>query len=42
LGRALRPEEVQEVANMVRRIAAILLLSPALDGNYQAVRTVAE
>jgi len=34
LGRPLKLEEVQEVTNMIRRIAAILLLSPALDDNY--------
>ena len=38
LGRDLRPEEVREVTNMARRIAAILLLEPALDTNYQAVK----
>ncbi len=38
LGRPLKLEEVQEVSNMVRRIAAILLLSPALDQNYEAVK----
>ncbi|MAN81236.1 MAG: DNA methyltransferase [Rhodospirillaceae bacterium] len=34
LGRPLKPEEVQEVTNMIRRIAAILLLTPSLDDNY--------
>ena len=38
LGRDLKPEEVREVTNMARRIAAILLLEPALDANYQAVK----
>ena len=38
LGRALKPEEVREVSDMVRRIAAILLLGPALDANYAALR----
>jgi hypothetical protein len=38
LGRALRPDEIQYVSEMVRRIAAILLLSPALDRNYAAVK----
>jgi hypothetical protein len=39
LGRALTVEEVREVTAMARRIAAILLLEPALDANYQVVRT---
>lgn len=34
LGRALKPEEVREVTNMARRIAAIILLQPKLDENY--------
>jgi len=38
LGRDLKPEEVREVSDMARRIAAILLLQPALDGNYLAVK----
>lgn len=38
LGRALKPEEAREVTNMTRRIAAILLLQPALDGNYRKVK----
>lgn len=38
LGRALRPDEVQYVSEMIRRIAAILLLGPALDRNYETVR----
>ena len=42
LGRSLKLEEVQEVTNMIRRIAAILLLSPELDANYKAVKTAAE
>ena len=37
LGRGLRPEEAREVRDMARRIAAILLLEPALDANYRAV-----
>ena len=35
LGRPLTPDEVREVMNMARRIAAIILLQPALDNNYQ-------
>jgi hypothetical protein len=31
-------EEVYEVRDMLRRIAAILLLQPALDANYEAVK----
>ena len=37
LGRALRPDEVREVTNVARRIAAILLLQPQLDANYETV-----
>jgi hypothetical protein len=36
LGRALKPDEVAYASEMVRRIAAILLLSPTLDANYSA------
>ncbi len=35
LGRPLRREEVRYVQEMARRIAAILLLEPALDANYR-------
>ncbi|MGI5817637.1 MAG: type ISP restriction/modification enzyme [Armatimonadota bacterium] len=38
LGRDLRPEEARYVTEMVRRIAAILLLQPRLDENYQRVK----
>ena len=38
LGRPLTKDEVRYVQEMVRRIAAILLLTPALDANYQAVK----
>jgi hypothetical protein len=38
LGRPLSPDEAREVMNMARRIAAIVLLEPALDANYQAVK----
>lgn len=38
LGRSLTKDEVREVSNTARRIAAILLLEPALDMNYQAVK----
>jgi SAM-dependent methyltransferase len=38
LGRALKAEEVAYVSEMVRRIAAILLLGPTLDANYEAAK----
>ena len=38
LGRALSANEAREVTHMARRIAAIVLLSPALDANYLAVK----
>jgi hypothetical protein len=38
LGRALKPEEVAYVSEVIRRIAAILLLSPALDANYEVAK----
>lgn len=38
LGRSLTKEEVREVTNMTRRIAAILLLEPKLDANYKLVK----
>lgn len=38
LGRGLKMEEVHEVMNMARRIAAIILLQLALDENYEAVK----
>jgi len=38
LGRALTKDEVRYVQEMARRIAAILLLEPALDANYEAVK----
>lgn len=38
LGRALTVDEVREVTAIARRIAAILLLAPALDASYQAVK----
>lgn len=38
LGRGLTLEEVQEVTNMARRIAALLSLQRALDANYAAVK----
>ena len=41
LGRALRSEEAREVTAMVRRLAALRLLQPALDTNYRAVKSAA-
>ena len=38
LGRALTKDEVRYVSEMARRIAAILLLEPALDENYAKVK----
>ncbi|WP_400765480.1 type ISP restriction/modification enzyme [Methylosinus sporium] len=38
LGRALKPEETAYVSEMVRRIAAILLMGPSLDKNYEAAK----
>jgi hypothetical protein len=38
LGRPLRAEEAREVMNMARRLAAILLMQPALDENYRQVK----
>lgn len=37
LGRPLTREELQEVRDMARRIAALILLQPALDASYRAV-----
>jgi len=39
LGRGLKLEEAEYVTEMVRRIAAIILLQPALDANYQTVKS---
>ena len=38
LGRPLSREEALYVTDMIRRIAALLLLGPALDRNYEAVK----
>jgi REP element-mobilizing transposase RayT len=38
LGRAMTKDEVRWVQEMARRIAAILLMEPALDENYRAVK----
>jgi predicted helicase len=41
LGRALSTDEAREVTHMARRIAAIVLLYPALDANYLALKQTA-
>ncbi|HQG54137.1 MAG TPA: DNA methyltransferase, partial [Thermoleophilia bacterium] len=38
LGRDLKPEEARYVTEMARRIAALVLLEPALDENYERVK----
>ncbi len=38
LGRALHAEEARYVTEIARRLAALRLLEPALDANYDAVR----
>jgi len=38
LGRDLRPDEARYFGEVARRIAAILLLGPELDANYQTVK----
>jgi hypothetical protein len=38
LGRPLTPDEAREVTHMARRIAALILLQPALDQNYLAAK----
>jgi hypothetical protein len=38
LGRPLKPEEAGYFRDVARRIAAILLLGPQLDANYEAIR----
>ena len=38
LGRALTADEAREVTHTARRIAALLLLQPELDANYQRVK----
>jgi hypothetical protein len=41
LGRALKADEVAYVSEIIRRIAVILLLGPALDANYEAAKASA-
>ncbi|MBL7132893.1 MAG: DNA methyltransferase, partial [Phycisphaerae bacterium] len=38
LGRPLRDDEAREVTAIARRLAALVLLQPALDANYKAVK----
>jgi hypothetical protein len=38
LGRLLTPDEAREITHMARRLAALLLLAPALDTNYAAAK----
>jgi len=38
LGRPLKSEEAREVMNITRRLAAIILLQPAVDENYQTIK----
>jgi hypothetical protein len=38
LGRDLKPDEARCVIEMTRRTAAILLLEPALNENYERVK----
>ena len=39
LGRPLTPDEAREVTHMARRIAALILLQPELDKNYETVKS---
>ncbi len=39
LGRGLKTEEAREITGTARRIAAIILLQPQLDANYQNIKT---
>jgi len=39
LGRGLRVEEAEYVTEMARRIAALILMQPELDANYEAVKS---
>jgi hypothetical protein len=41
LGRPLIPDEVRGVTHMARCLAALLLLTPALDANYAASKASA-
>jgi hypothetical protein len=39
LGRDLKPEEARYVTEMVRRIAALVLMGPELDANYELLKS---
>jgi hypothetical protein len=39
LGRPLQVQEVRELTNMARRIAALILLQPKLDANYHQIKS---
>jgi hypothetical protein len=41
LGRGLTPDEARMVTDIARRIAAILLMGPRLDANYEAIKGAA-
>jgi hypothetical protein len=41
LGRPVAPDEAREVTHMAPRLAALLLLTPALDANYAAAKACA-
>ena len=41
LGRPLTPDEARKVTHAARRLAALLLLTPALDANYAAAKACA-
>ncbi len=38
LGRSLSQDEARKVTNMARRLAAIVLMEPALNANYRAAK----
>ena len=38
LGRSITKDEARHVTDMARRIAALILMGPALDANYQALK----
>jgi hypothetical protein len=41
LGRPLTPQEACEVTHIARRLTALVLLTPALDANYAAIKAAA-
>jgi hypothetical protein len=38
LGRPLKPDEAEEIVHIARRIAALRLMTPTLNANYQAIK----